>query len=255
MGARAQLNLASRAFENRRPIRRLAVLIWSVAGFATALNLWLYHGYFSGSSEGRGDLQAIADQIREETTESRRLASELGSYDIEAQNEQVDFLNRKIADRTFPWGSLFDHLSEVLPRGVRLVSLAPAQPDERQDRSRGSRSRRRRVLDQEQDRVPLDINGEAEDSEQIAAFLDALFAHASFVSPVLRSESSSSAAGSRFSLQVDYLAKRRGAPRAVTQAAAGVAEGAASEAGTASHGVDGPLGNASGSPRLREAAR
>ena len=175
-----QLNLAARPFENRRPKRRVATLLWILAGVATAWNLFLFVEYWRGSSTGRDDLRTVRAEVDERVTAIRELESALRSADLSSQNEQVRFLNRKIAERTFPWSRLFDDLAEVLPRNVRLESLAPSIPE--------SKKRRGQEIAESIEWIDLRLRGIGKTSEDILVLLDAMFSASMFASPVLGGE-------------------------------------------------------------------
>jgi Tfp pilus assembly protein PilN len=223
VSAGSYLNLARRPFENRRLVVRLAILLWFCGGVLVVINAWSFYRYFSGSTDGRDDLVAVRAEIARESEAARILAAELRSFDLETQNEQVAYLNQRIAERTFPWSRLFDHLAEALPRGVRLRSLYPAREE------KGGPRRERELHAGE--RVQLDIEAEAEDGEQMLAFLEALFDHPAFSAPIINSESRVAAAEIvDFDLRVTY------APSAIVAGDAGPPPGAGTESGAEAAG-------------------
>ncbi len=175
-----KLNLAVRPFENRRPKRRLATIFWVLAGLASAWNLFLFVEYWKGSSSGRDDLRAVRAEIDDRARNIRDLEAALRSADLSAQNEHVRFLNRKIAERTFPWSRLFDDIAEVLPRNVRLESLAPSIPD--------SKKRRGEAVPESIEWIGLQLRGVSKTSEEILELVDAMFSASVFASPVLSDE-------------------------------------------------------------------
>lgn len=196
---RRSLNLATRGFSNLRPHRRAALTLAVVGLGLLGVNAFLYGRYQAGSAEIRSQLRAVETKIEEELQAVQDLEAALLRLDLEAQNEQVAFLNDRIAERTFPWSRLFDRLEEVLPPEVRLSSLNPTT--ESRGRRRGTRAGDESVL--------LAISGEAEGDEGLVAFLDALFSHPSFGDPNLVQESREGGLV-RFQLSARYLPKAPG---------------------------------------------
>lgn len=192
------LNLAARPFVNRRPWRRLTVLLWALGVALLTLNAVLYWGYLTGSADARAELAQLREQLAGDQTELDRLSAELARLDLEAQNREVAFLNERIADRRFPWGQLFNDIEQVLPWNTRLRSLAP---------ERGDRNRRRRAEPGAGDRsrVALDMTGEAQDDEGLHGLIDALFEHPAFDDPKLLHESRQDEGPLDFTIAVVYL--------------------------------------------------
>ena len=199
----SRLNLASRPFRNVRPLVRLCVLLWSVALALIVINGALFWRYQSGSSEGRAQLQRLRAEAAGEVALVEDLQQRLGAFDLEEQNQQVEFLNQRILERTFPWSRLFDELVETMPREVRLKSLLPRQEDRRS--RRGSRARRRQS-EGDGSWIQLGIEGEAASGEALLDFYQRLFEHPAFGQPSLLSEERQSPQLVRFSLQARYRA-------------------------------------------------
>jgi Tfp pilus assembly protein PilN len=198
------LNLAARPFANARPVVRVAALLWGLALIFGGLDLWLYGGYARASRETQAALRLTRGEIRGEIDTARRLDEEIRRLDVERQNERVAFLNRRIAERTFPWGRLFDSLAEVLPRGVRLKQLSQlsiAEGKELGERRRGGGARRTGF----ERGFRISIHGVAETGGDLLALVDALFGDARFAGPDLVSEASGEE-GVEFDLTVRYLA-------------------------------------------------
>lgn len=165
------LNLARRSFINARPVARVSLLLW-VLGFLLLLgNISLYWSYLAGSGEKRSDLDRLEAKIEQQKRENSRLEQRLATLDLAQQNRQVRYLNQKIAERTFSWSRLFDHLAKVMPDQVRLTSLSPSGISQEDDT---------RNLDDEaglrqQTRVQLTIHGESKSDEAFFQFVDRLF--------------------------------------------------------------------------------
>ena len=195
-----ELNLARRPFVNARPVLRLTALLWLVGAGLCVLNIALFWQYFSTTDESQQERTALQQRIkqhRERITENKEV---LAKVDLLQLNAQVDFLNRKIAERTFAWSQLFDHLAEVLPNDVRLQNLAPNTEDER------DRGRRGAVLPG--GRVRMGIVGIAKTVEDELEFVDRLFAHPSFERPRLKGDSTQASGYLKFTLAVTYFPNR-----------------------------------------------
>jgi hypothetical protein len=197
MMTRNELNLASRPFVNRRPRRRVAILLWSVAALLFCWNAFLFVQYWLGSSSGREQLRQVRSQVDERIEVMETLESRLVQADLDDQNAQVRFLNRKIAERAFPWSRLFDHMVEVMPRNVRLVQLAPAIPEEK---VRGPS----RQTSSDIDWIDLRIRATAKRSDDVLDLLDTLFEHPYFARPLLAQERTIET-GVEFGVSVRYL--------------------------------------------------
>lgn len=197
--ARPALNLARRPFLNRRPVWRVALLLAVLAGAVWLVDLVLYGRSLMASRT----LGQRRDEVRRWVQEEQgKFDAVLGTSEFRGlgeYNRTVQQLNELIAERTFPWGRLFDQLSEVLPPGVRLQRLSPAR--ERQ----GAQRRRNPETGVDGDRaVQLSIDGVAQSDEALYTFVDALFAAPAFETPVLDQESQE-ALGRTFTVQVQYL--------------------------------------------------
>jgi Tfp pilus assembly protein PilN len=196
------LNLARRPFLNSRPVVRISLLLWLAGLLILIANLSLFHIYLSGSADKRAQIARGEREIERQQQAVQQLQGRLDSIDLGRQNEEIDFLNRKIAQRTFAWSLLLDRLVEVLPNDVHLSRLAPeTETKEGASRSarRASRSRR------DEDAVSLRITGETRNDEALLRFVDNLFAHPAFTDPNLLREERQDNNLVRFELTVQYI--------------------------------------------------
>ncbi len=211
------LNLARRPFLNSRPVVRIALLLWLLGLLLLLGNVSLFWNYLSGSADKRQQIALGEKEIAKQQQGADRLQRRLDDIDLVQLNEQVDFLNQKIEERTFSWSLLIDRLVEVLPDGVRLSRLAP------ETRERGPRAGRR-VQAAARDgtprrQIPLTITGETRSDEALHQFVENLFAHPAFTDPnLMREERREDDNLVSFFLTVQYIPG--GAPRG------SVAEGA-----------------------------
>ena len=90
-----------------------------------AVDLWLYVGYASSRRATASQLDAVEAKIDSESQALARAEDALSRADVSEQNALVEFMNHRIAERTFGWSVLFDRLADLLPDDVRLLSLTP----------------------------------------------------------------------------------------------------------------------------------
>ncbi|HEY7213564.1 MAG TPA: hypothetical protein VIC28_02990 [Thermoanaerobaculia bacterium] len=201
------LNLARRPFLNSRPVVRMALLLW-VLGFLLLLgNVFLFWGYLSSSADKRQQIARGEQEVARQQRTAAQLQSRLDHIDLVRQNEQVDFLNQKIEERTFSWSLLLDRLAEVLPNDVRLIRLTPeteARPAGAGSAATG-RARTARGRPRREGQIPLSITGETRNDEALTRFVDNLFAHPAFVDPNPTREERLENGLLRFELSVQYI--------------------------------------------------
>jgi Tfp pilus assembly protein PilN len=199
----AALNLSRRPLINRRPVQRAATALWAAAAVVLAIDALVVVRHLTSAHDGRDRLAEVEAEIRQEAESLQRLDRSLRAFDLEEQNRHVEFLNGKIAQRTFPWSRLFEQLGDTLPTGVRLQSLRPAvEEGDTEERPRSTRSAATAAPAERW--VQLQIAGEAETSEAILELVDALFRHPAFSRPSLLNEAQARSVY-RFNLVVRYL--------------------------------------------------
>lgn len=204
----AALNLSRRPFLNGRPVSRAALLLWLLGAGLLLLNVSLFWEYLSGSADKRAQIVKGDEDIQREKQAIQQLDAQLKGFGLEDQNERIDFLNRKIAERTFSWSLLIDRLAAVMPNDVRLRRLTPStdvQGGSRRTRGTSSTSSRRRGRTDD-GRVLLTIAGEARSDEAYLLFVQRLF-DAPFREPNPTGTSRDPEQGDllNFNLTVEYL--------------------------------------------------
>ena len=211
-------NLARAPFVNERPVRRLGIALWVLFAIVGGASLWLSQTI----RRETGTRVAELARLNSETISSREravtLEAQLRRADLPAQNEHAEFLNRRLAERTFSWNGLLETLAGVMPRGVRLMGLSPEG---------FARERGRKIASVETPattRVALRINGEAEETEALLEFVDRLFEHPAFDRPNLSRESERKDAKIQFDLTVDYLPQIAAQPELLAAAGEGSGE-------------------------------
>ena len=192
-----RLNLARDPFLNTRPVERFRRTAWIVGALLLVLNVLLFLQSRSASTDLRLQLGVMREAIAGESGEVDELRRALIRLRPQDQASRILFLNQKILQRTFPWGELFDHIGEVLPRNVRLTTLVPQVESGRLDDDG--------EMTDYGAKVALSIDGVARDDQQHLRLLDAFFAHPAFEDPDLGFERRLDDGSVRFAVRVGYL--------------------------------------------------
>jgi Tfp pilus assembly protein PilN len=118
------LNLATRPFRNERLPRLLLGLAWSAALAMTVVHVLVARQLLPQSSSARfEEADRLEAKLRRMTARSA-----LGEASVEAtQLEQWAELKQLVDQRAFCWTGVLARLEQVVPDGVRIVSLAPRQ--------------------------------------------------------------------------------------------------------------------------------
>ena len=196
------LNLARRPFANGRPVVRVSLLLGLLGVVLLFSNVAGYWRYLAESETKRAERNALSAQREQVERRIGDLARQLQSFDLDRQNQQVVFLNQRIAERTFSWSTLLDRLARELPSDVRLLALAPTSNSARSRTLTGTTSTKKQSVGE---RIPLVIDGQAKSVQAMLQFVDHLFARAEFVDPNPQSQQEDEKGLIKFKLSVDYL--------------------------------------------------
>lgn len=192
-------NLSRAPFVNERPVRRLAVTLWVLFAVVAGIAAWQSRSSRQETSSRVAELVRLNSETVSARERAVSLESELRKADLTAQNERTEFLNRRLAERTFSWSNLLESLTQAMPRGVRLMQLSPE----------GFTTERLRATNKPKSaattRVAMRITGEAEDTEALLEFIDRLFQHPAFDRPNLAREAEKKDLRIQFQLAVTYL--------------------------------------------------
>ena len=229
-------NLARAPFVNERPVRRLAVALWLLFAIVGGTAFWMSRTLRQETGTRLADLVRLNTESVNARGRAVTLEQELRAADLPAQNERAEFLNRRLAERSFSWSGLLEKLSQTMPRGVRLMRLSP----EGFVRERGKSSKAMQQT-AATTRVALRITGEAEETEALLEFVDRLFVHPAFDRPNLSRETEKKDLKIQFELTVGYLPQTAGEPSATAALPPGDAPRAGSGAA-----APGPAGRLSG---------
>jgi hypothetical protein len=222
------LNLAGRPFLNSRPVVRVSLLLLALGIVLLIGNVSRFLNYREASADKRAQIARGDAEIQKAEAARSQLQKKLDSFNLEDQNQKVEFLNRQIENRTFSWSTLLDRIAERLPHGVRLNRLAPltGEKAERElQRSRRATTRGARAADQ----VTLAITGEDRDDEALMTFVDAFYKPPFSYPDLVREEPAENKAENgkpedsklkKFELTVQYHPSASGAKPAAGGAAA-----------------------------------
>ncbi len=219
------LNLARRPFLNSRPVVRASLLLWILGLLLLLGNVSLFWNYRQRSADKREQITRGEAEIASQQSASAKLQRQLDGFELEAQNQRVDFLNKQIEERTFSWSELLDRVTERLPHDVRLNRLAPLTGQKAEKEFQ--RSHVARHAQRASDQVSLLITGEARNDTELLSFVQSLF-RAPFAEPDLtREERLEDGKTLKFEISVQYR------PGPITAAGANGASGgpAATSAG------------------------
>jgi Tfp pilus assembly protein PilN len=118
------LNLATRPFRNERLPALLLALGFTVAGAVTVKHAFAIRALMPGRTSG------LAREVQQLEDELSRLRAQTASMRAPRPDPEAvahwTLLKELVDQRTFAWSGLFAVLERSLPRGVRLVSIAPS---------------------------------------------------------------------------------------------------------------------------------
>lgn len=185
------LNLAARPYRDYRPLYAVVVAASLLIAFLMLNNIDTYYRYVRETRTTREEIAKLESQIRAEREKSELAARQIAAIDLETLGDQTRFINSRLAERAFSWSELLDRLEAVLPRDVRLISIAPSFSDD------GT--------------VSLALQCEAKTPDGMVMTIDRFNSSTQFARAFPGSDTSSDS-GHQFNLTVDY---RPSIPRVV----------------------------------------
>jgi Tfp pilus assembly protein PilN len=211
------LNLAGRPFLNSRPVVRVSLLLWALGLLLLLANVSLFWSYRERSADKREQIARGEAEIKRQQAVATQLQHQLDSFNLAAQNQRIEFLNKQIQERTFSWSQLLDRIAERLPNDVRLNRLTPLTGQKAEREFQRSTARRGAKAS---DRVTLSITGESRNDDALSSFVERLFA-SPFADPnLIHEEREEDGKTLKFEISVQY---RPGPPAAAPADGAGPA--------------------------------
>ena len=120
------INLASRPFENLRPLYFAATI--ALAAFVTmsllvVWNVQQHRNETSSLTEESSKLDRSLRELKREQEESERW---LARPEVQKIREQSEFLNSIILRKSLSWTQIFVDLEKILPEQVQVVTIRPS---------------------------------------------------------------------------------------------------------------------------------
>jgi type IV pilus assembly protein PilN len=120
-----RLNLATRPQVNNRPFLAGAATVGTIAIVALLLLSRASYTSWQADRSVRVDTARWEAQIRYDQQRHQALQTYFASPAAKRILDRSAFLNSLIDARSFPWTKIFTDLGQVLPAGVRVVSISP----------------------------------------------------------------------------------------------------------------------------------
>ncbi len=128
---RVRLNIATSPLENHRRFIAGAALLGAVSLAAlAALSIVTYRGLRDNRGL-RSQVSRLSSEIRQFRFQHRDLVDYFQDARTKKELERAAFFNALIDQRSFQWTKVFRDLEDLLPPGVRVVSIAPRMEDGR----------------------------------------------------------------------------------------------------------------------------
>ncbi len=127
---KTNFNLATAPLENnRRFIAGSSVLGIIAIAAMVFLSIHAIHAR-QANREMRTNIDALREQIRISLREQESLRNAFKAPQAVEALKRSQFLNGLIEARTFPWTKMFADLEQILPAGVRVISISPQMDNE-----------------------------------------------------------------------------------------------------------------------------
>ena len=120
------LNLAASPYRDYRPLYAVVVVASVVIAFLMLNNIDTYYRYVRETRTTREEIASIESQIALERRRADAAAAQTKGVDIVTLGRETKFINAQLAERAFSWSELLDRLEDVMPRDVRITSIAPS---------------------------------------------------------------------------------------------------------------------------------
>jgi hypothetical protein len=178
------LNLASRPYRDYRPVYAVVVVASLIIAYLMLNNIDTFYHYRKSTSTTRADIERFDAQADQEYRRAEAVDAQLKGLNLAALDGKTRFINAQLAQRSFSWSELLDHLENVVADDVRIVSISP-------------------VFDTN-GIVHLALNCEGKTPDSMTRMLTRFIGEGSFSNPFPGVEAAQEKGGFMFTLSVDY---------------------------------------------------
>jgi len=122
---KVRLNLATSPLESNRSFGVGAALVGGLGVVAMLLLSWHAYRVWRANTEARAEqaqLEADMNRLRGQRADIEAFFNQDATVQ---QQDRAAYLNNLIAQRAFPWTSIFMAFERSLPVGVRVISIEP----------------------------------------------------------------------------------------------------------------------------------
>jgi len=124
---RVRLNLATKPLESHRRFLAGSGLVAFVAAVLLVYLGWHVYTVRSAATEVRIHTEAMSKELEQYEAQREDLVKFFNRKDIASLKDRAYFLNGIIDARSFNWTKMFMDLEQILPAGVRVISIEPKQ--------------------------------------------------------------------------------------------------------------------------------
>lgn len=124
---RVRLNLATKPLESHRLFLTGAGLAAGVAVILLVYLSWHVYSVRNAATDIRIRTEAMRQQLTKYESQGQELQRFFNQKEIASLHDRAAFLNGIIDARSFNWTKMFMELEQILPAGVRIISIEPKQ--------------------------------------------------------------------------------------------------------------------------------
>jgi hypothetical protein len=147
-------------------------------------NIDTFYHYRKSTSSTRADIERFDTQANQEFRRAEAVDGQLKGLNLAALDGKTRFINAQLAQRSFSWSELLDHLENVVTDDVRIISINP-------------------TFD-ETGIVHLQLNCEGKKSDSMTNMMQRFNSEGSFSDAFPPVETLQEKGGYLFSMRVDY---------------------------------------------------
>ena len=122
---KVRLNLSTSPLESNRRFTLGAGVVGTIAVLALLVLSYRTYSVWRSDKELRGKQDALEVQIDNLQKQRQSLSAFFENPATMQRRQRAAYLNSLIQQRAFPWIKIFMDLEQILPEGVRVVSIAP----------------------------------------------------------------------------------------------------------------------------------